>query len=73
MNELLVVAVLAVAWWVPTFICISDTQRRTGVRRVLIWKWWTILLVPVAGWILYRTRGRAELDRDAEQVRKRRR
>lgn len=68
MNEFALVAVLAAVWWVPTFICISDVNRRIGVRRVQVWKWWAILLIPVAGWILYWRRGRSELDRDAERV-----
>ena len=68
MNDLLAVALLAAFWWAPTFLCIADLQRREGARRVLVWKWWAILCVPVVGWLLYWKRARAELDRDAEEV-----
>ena len=73
MSESLAVVLMAAVWWVPTFVFASDLQRRHGVRRVLVWKWWAILLVPVAGWILYWRKARAQLDRDAEQVARARR
>lgn len=64
MNDLPIVLVMAVVWWVPTFLGIADLQRRTGVRRVLIWKWTAILCVPIAGALLYARRGKRELDAD---------
>ena len=73
MSELLAVALIAAVWWIPTFVCISDLQGRHGIRRVLVWKWWAILTVPVAGWMLYWKKARAELDRDAEQAKRGRR
>ncbi|MBW3602384.1 MAG: hypothetical protein KY434_06775 [Actinobacteria bacterium] len=62
MADPLLVALLAAVWWIPTFVCLSDLQRREGVRRVLVWKWTAVLCVPVAGAALYWTRGRRGLD-----------
>jgi hypothetical protein len=63
LTELLVVAAMAVVWWVPTFVAITDLQKREeGVPRPLVWKWYALLCVPVAGAALYRRRGRLELD-----------
>ena len=62
MIEALAVVLMAVLWWVPTFIGLTDLQGRRAVPRFLVWKWTAILCVPVAGAILYRTRGRRELD-----------
>ena len=64
MDDLLLVLVMAVVWWVPTFLGLADLQRRSGVRRVLVWKWIGILCIPVAGALLYARRGKAELDAD---------
>lgn len=64
MSELLIVLVMATLWWVPTFLGLTDLQRRTGVRRVLVWKWTAILCIPFAGAFLYARRGKAELDAD---------
>jgi hypothetical protein len=66
MSDLLIVLVMAAVWWVPTFLGLTDLQRRTGVRRVLVWKWIGILCIPVLGAYLYARRGKAELDADAE-------
>jgi hypothetical protein len=63
-SDLPIVIVMAVVWWVPTFLGIADLQRRTGARRVLIWKWTAILCIPVAGALLYARRGKKELDAD---------
>ena len=64
-GELAILAALAGAWWIPTFLCLHDLQNREGVRRVLVWKWAAILCVPVLGAALYWWRGRPELDADA--------
>jgi hypothetical protein len=65
MSELLIVLVMATIWWVPTFLGLADLQRRTQVRRVLVWKWTAILCIPIAGSLLYARKGKAELDADA--------
>ncbi|MDQ3771481.1 MAG: hypothetical protein M3343_05255 [Actinomycetota bacterium] len=72
MNDFLLVVAMAAVWWVPTFVCLSDLQRRSGavshgppdkrVRRVVVWKWTAVLCAPVVGALLYWTRGRRELD-----------
>ncbi|MBA3628149.1 MAG: hypothetical protein H0W55_00505 [Actinobacteria bacterium] len=62
MNEALAVVFMAVVWWAPTFIGLTDLQGRRAVPRVLVWKWTAILCVPVAGALLYRIKGRRELD-----------
>lgn len=62
MSETLAVVLMAVLWWAPTFIGLTDLQGRREVPRVLVWKWTAILCVPIAGAVLYRTRGRRELD-----------
>jgi hypothetical protein len=64
MSEFLVVVVMAVVWWVPTFLGLTDLQRRVGARRVLVWKWTAILCIPVLGAFLYARRGKRELDAD---------
>jgi hypothetical protein len=64
MSELLIVIVMAVVWWVPTFLGLADIQRRASVRRVLVWKWTVILCIPILGAFLYSRRGKAELDAD---------
>jgi hypothetical protein len=62
-TELVVVAVMAATWWGPTFVAITDLQKRErGVPRPLVWKWYAWLCVPVAGAILYQRRAREELD-----------
>jgi hypothetical protein len=68
-NDFLLVLVMAVVWWVPTFLGLADLQRRSGVRRVLIWKWTGILCIPIVGALLYSRRGKAELDADAARKR----
>jgi phosphotransferase system glucose/maltose/N-acetylglucosamine-specific IIC component len=56
-SELAVVAVMAAVWWGPTFVAITDLQKREeGVSRPLVWKWYALLCVPVAGAIT-RARG----------------
>jgi hypothetical protein len=65
LNEFLLVVVMAAVWWGPTFICLSDLQRRRGVRRVLVWKWMALLCVPVGGALFYWTKGKKELEEDA--------
>ena len=64
MSDLLLVLVLASVWWVPTFLGLADIHRRSGVRRVLVWKWTGILCIPIVGALLYSRRGKAELDAD---------
>ncbi len=62
-SELAVVAVMAAVWWGPTFVAITDLQKREeGVPRPLVWKWYALLCVPVAGAILYHRRARVELE-----------
>jgi hypothetical protein len=61
-TEAVVVALMAVLWWAPTFYGLTDLQTRAGIPRVYVWKWTAILCVPVAGALLYRNRGRRELD-----------
>jgi hypothetical protein len=60
--ETAVVALMALAWWAPTFFGLTDLQGRRGVPRVYVWKWTAILCLPVVGALLYRSRGRRELD-----------
>ena len=67
MDDLPLVIAMAAVWWVPTFIGLSDLQRRTGVRRVLVWKWTAVLCIPVLGALVYFRRGRDELDRDVSR------
>jgi hypothetical protein len=64
MTEALIVLTMAVVWWVPTFMGLADLQRRTRIRRVLVWKWTAILCVPVVGAWLYSRRGKDELAAD---------
>jgi hypothetical protein len=62
-SELAVVAVMAAVWWGPTFVAITDLQKREeGVPRPLVWKWYALLCLPVAGAILYHRRARGELE-----------
>ena len=70
MSDLLIVLVMATLWWVPTFLGLTDLQRRTGVRRVLVWKWTAILCIPVVGAFLYARRGKVELDADVASRRR---
>lgn len=62
MTEYAVVATMAALWWIPTFVCLSDLQRREGLRRVLVWRWTVVLCIPVLGAVLYWFRGRPKLD-----------
>jgi hypothetical protein len=72
LNDSLLVVAMAAVWWVPTFVCISDLQRKSEasskrssdkrIRRVVLWRWTAILCVPVVGALLYWSRGRKELD-----------
>ena len=55
-------AIMAVVWWAPTFLSLSDLQARQHIPRVYVWKWTAIVCVPVVGPLLYRTKGRRELD-----------
>ncbi len=61
LGDLLLVAVLAGAWWIPTFVALTDLHNRKGVRRVDVWRWTLLLCVPVIGALLYLTRGRYQL------------
>lgn len=63
MSDLAVIAGMAAVWWVPTFLALTDLQRRVGIPRPLVWRWTAWLCVPVLGAVLYFRRGRAELDR----------
>jgi hypothetical protein len=72
-GEVVLVMVLAAVWWVPTFVCINDLQRRQGLRRALVWKWAAVLCVPTVGAAAYWYRGRAELDADIASRRRGRR
>lgn len=67
LSELLLVAVMAAGWWIPTFIALAELQRRDDVRRPLIWKWSARQVLPVVGYLWYFRRGRAELDADARR------
>ena len=60
-KELVLLAVLAAVWWVPTFIAMADLHNRTGVRRVDVWRWTALLCIPVIGALLYLRRGRYQL------------
>ncbi|MBA2529903.1 MAG: hypothetical protein H0V19_08085 [Euzebyales bacterium] len=62
MEDLVLLVVLAAAWWIPTFVALADLQRRQGLPRPLLWRWTAILCVPVVGAVLYLRRGRRELD-----------
>ena len=53
---------MAVVWWAPTFLSLSDLQSRQHIPRVYVWKWTAIVCFPVVGPLLYRTKGRRELD-----------
>lgn len=53
MADLLVVALLAAVWWIPTFLGLADLQRRDGLPRPLVWKWTAVLCVPVLGALAY--------------------
>jgi hypothetical protein len=64
-TELLFIAVMAAGWWIPTFVALAELQRRDDVRRPLVWKWSALQALPVAGYLWYFRRGRAELDADA--------
>ena len=55
-------AAMAVVWWTPTFLSLSDLQARSNIPRVFVWKWTAIVCVPIAGPLLYRTKGHRELD-----------
>lgn len=72
LTEVVLIAVMAVVWWIPTFIALAELQNREGVRRVLVWKWYGKLAIPVWGWIAYFRSGRAELDADHEEQRRQR-
>jgi type VI protein secretion system component VasK len=62
--ELAVVAVMAALWWVPTFMALADLQSRSvGVPRPVVWKWLTLMCVPVLGALLYRRKGKDELEK----------
>lgn len=56
------VGVMAALWWIPAFQALTDLMARESVPRGLVWKWMAILCLPFAGAVLYRRRGRAELD-----------
>lgn len=60
-GELLLVAVLTVTWWIPTFVALTDLHNRKGVRRVAVWRWTAVLCIPVVGALLYLRRGRHQL------------
>ena len=52
MADLLVVGLLATVWWVPTFMALTDLQRR-DLPRLQVWRWTALLCVPVVGALLY--------------------
>ncbi|CAN5845582.1 hypothetical protein BH23ACT10_BH23ACT10_38290 [soil metagenome] len=62
MSDLLIIAVCAIVWWIPTFLGLTDLQGRQGLPRPTVWKWTAVLAVPVVGAIVYFWRGRATLD-----------
>ena len=62
MTDLVVVAICAAVWWIPTFVGIADLQKRPGLRRPVVWKWWAVLAIPVVGAAAYFWRGRQTLD-----------
>jgi hypothetical protein len=61
-TETLAVTAMAALWWIPTFICLADLQRRPGLRRLLVWKWTAILCLPIVGVLAYWARGRSDLE-----------
>jgi hypothetical protein len=61
-GEFVAVVVMAVVWWMPTFMCLSDLQRRQGISRSTSLKWTALLCVPILGAVLYTRRGRIQLD-----------
>jgi len=62
-NEAVVVIVCAAVWWIPTFMGLSDLQRRERLPRPTVWKWTVMLAVPIIGPLAYYRRGRPALDR----------
>ena len=62
MPDLLLLAALAAAWWIPTFTALADLQARERLPRVQVWRWTAVLCVPVAGAAWYFVRGRPQLD-----------
>jgi hypothetical protein len=62
MVEVAAVGLMAAVWWIPTFVALADLQGRRGVARIVVWKWIAILCVPVLGALLYRSKGRRELE-----------
>ena len=72
-SETIVVLVSAVIWWIPTFVALSDLQRRERLPRSLVWKWIGVLCVPVIGPPIYFWRGRPALDARPEAARSGRR
>jgi hypothetical protein len=62
-GEVLVVLVCAAVWWIPTFLGLSDLQRRDRLPRPTVWRWTATLAVPVVGPLIYQRWGRPALDR----------
>ena len=69
MQDALAVVISAAVWWIPTFLGLSDLQRRAGLPRPVVWKWTAILVVPVIGAVLYFWRGRQSLDAQRNRTR----
>lgn len=65
MSDLLVAAVMAAVWWIPTFLALNDLQRRTELPRPTRWKWSAVLCVPVIGALAYVRRGPGAASRPA--------
>jgi hypothetical protein len=61
-NEAVVVIVCAAVWWIPTFMGLSDLQRRERLPRPTVWRWTVLMAVPVIGPLVYYRRGRPALD-----------
>ncbi|MGH9243158.1 MAG: hypothetical protein ACRD29_02330 [Acidimicrobiales bacterium] len=69
MTEFVILAVMAVVWWIPTFRAMTDLQgqqRRHAIPRSLAIKAYLLLTVPVVGWIWYWRRGRARVTHAAD-------
>ncbi len=69
MNDAVIVLICAAVWWIPTFLGLSDLQRRERLPRPTVWRWTATLAVPVVGPLAYRMWGRSSLDRRKDVTR----
>lgn len=54
LPELAVIVVLAVVWWIPTFMAFHDLGQREDLDRGQRLRQGAMLLVPLAGPLWYR-------------------